>query len=167
MEKKSSTFWRYRLRKTPFRIFWRLLLYQFFLGIAWLIFAMIFDAAYLENKLVIFSIVTFGEMTISSIIFFQWFFEYYRIADMELVYRKGIFLRKEEIYSLQEIAKIQTSQGILGKLFDYGNIVIFYRFDKTPLHIDNISDIEATVNFLNAEVREAAEDSVRRITVNA
>ncbi len=163
MEAIDKALWRYRLRKTPFRIFWRLLIYQFLLGLAWFLFALIFPDIFLENKIVIFIWVTLGEMTVSTVLFFQWFYEYYRIADMELVHRRGVFLTHEETHSLQEVAKLQTNQSIFGRIFDYGNVIIFYRFNKTPLRIDSISDIQVAFEFLNAEIKDASEENVRRL----
>ncbi len=43
-----------------------------------------------------FSLVTVSEVLIWVIIFFQWFYEYYRISDNELISHRGTFLTRRK-----------------------------------------------------------------------
>ncbi|MFA5843096.1 MAG: PH domain-containing protein [Candidatus Gracilibacteria bacterium] len=51
----------------------------------------------------------------------KYFIDY---ADKKLIERKGFFSTKEKLFDLKNIREIQINQGLFGKLFHYGDILL-------------------------------------------
>ncbi len=64
--------------------------------------------------------------TITTIfVIIQWLNEYYEITTKDIVYRKGLILKKEERYLLQHIGSITLEQGLFGRIFNFGTLKLF------------------------------------------
>lgn len=55
----------------------------------------------------------------------QWLNEYYEITPKELIHRKGLIFRSEQRYKLEHLGSLKIEQGILGRLFNYGNLRLY------------------------------------------
>ncbi len=58
-------------------------------------------------------------------IILQWLEEYYEINPKYVIHKKGFIFRKEEKYLLTHLGKVKLEQGVLGRIFNYGNVKIF------------------------------------------
>ena len=65
------------------------------------------------------------KMSLTIFVIPQWLNEYYEITADTLTHRKGVLLRREEKFPIKHMAFIEFSQGILGKLFNYGTISLY------------------------------------------
>lgn len=57
-------------------------------------------------------------------IIINWLEEYYEITPDEVIHKRGLFFKKEERYPLEHIRSIGLSQGILGRIFNYGTLTL-------------------------------------------
>ncbi len=55
----------------------------------------------------------------------QWLNEYYEITTKDIVYRKGLILKKEERYLLHHIGSVEVEQGIFGRIFNFGTLKLY------------------------------------------
>ena len=76
----------------------------------------------------------------------DWLNEYYQVTSNEIIHKKGIIWRREDRYPFSRIESIKLSQGILGRLFNYGTLELFeYRLLKyTTLYL-----IHNPIRYLN------------------
>lgn len=75
----------------------------------------LFVAHFFKNALSLYLVIT---------IVLNWISKVYYLTDKYLVRREGIIHIKEKIYDLKIIRSISVNQGIIGKLFHYGDIAI-------------------------------------------
>ncbi|MEK7517710.1 MAG: PH domain-containing protein [Patescibacteria group bacterium] len=54
-----------------------------------------------------------------------WLNEYYEITPKEVIHRTGLIFRKEERHVLAHIDSVEIEQGLLGRIFNYGNLILF------------------------------------------
>lgn len=55
-------------------------------------------------------------------ILLHWINRRYYINASHLIVRKGIFTTKERIYDLKNLKSITVTQGVFGKLFNFGTL---------------------------------------------
>ncbi len=55
----------------------------------------------------------------------RWLNEYYEITPKEIIFRRGLFFKKEELNTLDHIGSIEIDQGLLGRIFNFGTIKLF------------------------------------------
>jgi len=55
----------------------------------------------------------------------QWLNEYYEITPKEIVHKSGLIFRKEQYYKMEHLGSVRMEQGVLGRLFNYGNLRIY------------------------------------------
>ncbi len=53
-----------------------------------------------------------------------WLGSSYFVADTHLVKRNGVFNIIEKIYDLDNIRSVSVHQGVIGKLFHFGDVII-------------------------------------------
>ena len=72
----------------------------------------------------VFIILVIIKTVFMSNIIIQWLEEYYEITPTEVVHKRVLIFKKEDRYSLEHIRSIGLSQGILGRIFNYGNLTL-------------------------------------------
>lgn len=75
--------------------------------------------------LIIFSLVGFIKILITTYVVLQWLFEYYEITPEYVVHRHGIIFRKQEHYSLATIRGMEIKDSFLGQVFNFGTITFY------------------------------------------
>lgn len=79
------------------------------------------------------------EITIVIYIAIQWVHEYYEIHPKEIRHNKGFLFQKQEIYNCEHIQLFDLDQSMMGKLFDFGTIMLYSPALEDKIHIMNIS----------------------------
>lgn len=54
-----------------------------------------------------------------------WLNEYYEVMPSEILHKRGLFWRKEQLYALKYVRTLKLTQGFLGRIFNYGTISLF------------------------------------------
>lgn len=71
------------------------------------------------------------ESVLTTYVVVEWVNEYYEISPHGIDHKRGVIFKKVEHYGLQNIKQISISQGVLGKMFNYGTLTLFdWRLDK-------------------------------------
>lgn len=68
----------------------------------------------------------------------SWKWELYIISQDTLTHSHGVILRSKEFHSLESVITIAVKQGIIGLLFNFGNIRIYSPFSEEPLRIKQV-----------------------------
>ncbi len=55
----------------------------------------------------------------------QWLNEYYEITTKDIVYKKGLILKREDRYLLQHIGSVTLEQGVFGRIFNFGTLKLY------------------------------------------
>ncbi len=69
----------------------------------------------------------FLKIILTWYIILQWLNEYYEITQKVIYHRRGLIFKKEEKYPLEQVALIEVTQNMLGKIFNYGTISLYDR----------------------------------------
>jgi uncharacterized membrane protein YdbT with pleckstrin-like domain len=84
-----------------------------------------------EYTIFSFILLTLIESFFTIFVVVQWINEYYEISPYEVTHKRGIFFKKQDRYSLQNIKQVTLHQTFFGKMFNYGTINLFdWRLDK-------------------------------------
>ncbi|MCR4263154.1 MAG: PH domain-containing protein [Candidatus Roizmanbacteria bacterium] len=72
-----------------------------------------------------------AKILLSFYVVLEWLNEYYELTHTSVYHRRGVFFKREEKVPLSIIWQVELSQGIVGKLLNYGSINLFdQRFNK-------------------------------------
>jgi hypothetical protein len=70
----------------------------------------------------------------------EWFFEYYDLRKDLIVHTKGVFRKKEDIYSLKTVEAGNVLQSFTGKIFKFGTVRIYSPVLKREYFLSDIPD---------------------------
>jgi uncharacterized membrane protein YdbT with pleckstrin-like domain len=122
---------------------------------------LIFEIVYLTWRTVIhylpFSLETIVTLNGVSIIFFlilitviqnillvyialRWVNDYYEISPDEISHVTGIFSKTRKSYPYRDIQSITVHQGVMGRLFNYGEVNLYIPTLGHELHFREVSD---------------------------
>jgi uncharacterized membrane protein YdbT with pleckstrin-like domain len=105
------------------------------------------------NELVVplallFLLIAGGAFTIE---WYRWWRDIVIVTDRRLVHRWGIIIRRSSETAVERIGDVRIEQGVLGRLYDYGDVEIVAGSD---LGVDRLSSIRSPER-LAAALREA------------
>lgn len=73
----------------------------------------------------IFVLLVIAKSSLLIFVIAQWLNEYYEITTKEIIYRRGIIVRREDRHKLDHIGSVELEQGLLGRIFNYGTLKLF------------------------------------------
>jgi uncharacterized membrane protein YdbT with pleckstrin-like domain len=79
------------------------------------------------------------EMIAIIVTVLKWFNLYYEIRDEEIIERRGIISVKENTHSFRNFAAISITQGIIGRIFNFGTIRLYNPALEHSLTLNRIS----------------------------
>lgn len=85
----------------------------------------IFGNSYSLYNTILFILFFIGKTLFMIYIVIVWLNEYYEITPKEIVHKTGLIFRKEERHVLEHIDSVEIEQGLLGRIFNYGNLSLF------------------------------------------
>ncbi len=122
-----------KIRKTPALVFFQVITSIILTDAIWVTTALF---SQFETKISVSEVFTFSEiffiiflvlqLFFISYIFLSWIQDYYRLESKVLSHHRGIILKQVDQYLLSEIEIIRVTQGIMGKIFDYGSIHLYF-----------------------------------------
>ena len=122
----------FKIYETPILLFVQVLLTMLFSDIIFFVLLKLIDFAHRDS--LVFSVLTAKEELVGAIMFFQiavvgylffnWIFNYYWFDSELLLHRRGIIWTSIQEYILSEVEMASYSQGILGKVFNFGTVKI-------------------------------------------
>ena len=123
-----------KIYKSPFFLFFQIFLLMLFIGVFDLISILSFDfIKFIKPSNAIFSyeeLFFLGSLFVQLILviylFLQWGSDYYYFEKDKLLHKTGIIFKKIDTYDISRIDKLSFHKKILGTVFNYGNITIFF-----------------------------------------
>ena len=85
----------------------------------------LFGGSYGAYNTLLFILFVIGKTFFMTFIIVVWLNEYYEITPKEVIHKSGLFFRKEERLVLSHVDSVDLQQGLLGRVFNYGNLVLF------------------------------------------
>ena len=79
-------------------------------------------------------------------LFLYWFFNFYTINSWKVTSEKGIFFKKKSIFIIKEINSLEIYQSFFWRLFNYGDIIIFY--NEKEFKLKNVPNPKEFVDFI-------------------
>ena len=70
----------------------------------------------------------------------KWYSLEYTLTDTRIIIKSGLLSTKKSYMPYTAIQDINTSQGILARLFDVGTVSVFSAYDNNLMRIENISN---------------------------
>lgn len=157
------------IRRSPavlvYRIAWMTMVFYIvttivYPAVEWLWIAAGFPQAF-GHRFVL-SLFTIGfESLIMVLLFIHWSMTTYEIRPGELVFKSGLLRRKMDIHALKNMQTVYTTQGLMGRMFNYGNVRLFNPMSKEELSLEHIPDPERHTELL----RQVLENSSRELLV--
>ncbi len=130
-----------KIHQTPIIVFFQVILEVILSDILWI---MIISFSRFEDKIPLLKNFTFSEgffllflifqIIFMSYIFICWIRNYYWFEDHILFHHRGILFSKVDEYLLLELENARLKQGIFGKIFDYGDIILVFPNQKVILN---------------------------------
>lgn len=74
--------------------------------------------------LVLLGVTNLVQFLLASVIVLQWKNHVYFLTNDGITERKGIITTTEEAYDMKNIRSVTLRQGILGKMFDFGDLIV-------------------------------------------
>jgi membrane protein YdbS with pleckstrin-like domain len=113
------------------------------------------------------AVFVFGaEVVLLFYFFISWYRQIFRITEDQLVYDQGVLSRKHTVVPLSKISSVSFSQNILGKLVQYGTIIVRDAQGKVLLRLTGMPEPQQLVDRLTESLREeGARPSVHALDV--
>ncbi len=113
------------------------------------------------------AVFVFGVEVILLLYFFiTWYRQIVRMTEDQLVYDQGVLSRKHTVIPLSKIASVSFSQSILGKLTQYGTVIVHDAQGSVLLRLTGMPEPQQLVDRLTGSLREeGARPSVHALDV--
>jgi membrane protein YdbS with pleckstrin-like domain len=89
-----------------------------------------------------------AEVVLALYIFFAWYRQTVRIASGQLIYEEGLLARRRTVVPLDRVASTSCDQGIIGRLANYGTVIVRDRTGSALLSLGSIPEPRDFVAFL-------------------
>ena len=155
------------IRESEFFLTVKLIILELFFGLIFLFFTTILDFFELGSQETITSIISWEGLLMIIIICLQivltitlvlkWVYSYYDISGDKITYHQGIILLSEKSLYLRDVQEIKAKKGLIGRIFNYGNIALVGSNRDTLHSLNRISNPDKYIRFLEDLVLEAKE----------
>lgn len=102
-----------------------------------------------------------GVTVVQVLVFFaltlSWYFDFLLILPTEIVHRKGVVARQEQIYPYQNIQALRMRQSVFGRMLNYGTISIFISTLGYELHFHHITNPEEFMETVEQIIHASGE----------
>lgn len=155
----------YRLRQTGLVLVLRIIFVEVLIsGFQFLVNYIIFDPKEFSSTAFFWSLRVIEAILLIAV-FLRWYFIYYIISTDAVSRHKGVLFKKVETYDLQSIRSLTVFQGLFGRLFNYGTIVMTSPLLKKDVKLKNINNPLRHAQILDSQRLKLIEDKeIRNIT---
>lgn len=95
------------------------------------------------------------EIAVVGLAIIQWIRNYYILTPFEIKYVTGILSKKETSYSIKNLQSVSYEQGLIGRVFNYGNVKAFSPALQKELILTEIS----SPHLVAENVKDVLEES--------
>lgn len=75
--------------------------------------------------LVIFGLIGLFKIFLTIYVVLKWLVEYYEITPEYIAHKHGIFFKKQEMYRLDLVRRMDVQESLLGEIFNFGTITLY------------------------------------------
>lgn len=104
--------------------------------------------------LIFFVVLSIIEMACVLQIVLDWSTEEFEIKEGSIVHRKGIFHLKQKTFTLRNLGSANIYQGLLGKIFNFGTIVITSPILKKDIVLPDIHNPQQILLLLEDNIEQ-------------
>lgn len=79
------------------------------------------------------------EMGVAAFVILQWTNNYYILTPFEIKYATGIISKREMNYSIKNLQSVSFEQGLIGRVFNFGNVKAFSPALQKELFLTEVS----------------------------
>lgn len=131
------------------------------------LFINITDKQFLDSLGIIYYItLSVIELFIVLKITLDWSNEEYKIKDEALIHKRGILKLTQETYTLRNLGSAKIYQGFVGKLFNFGSIIVTSPILKSDIVLSDIHDPHKILNALENHLDNSAVKNANIIRRN-
>ncbi len=102
---------------------------------------------YIRYDLLIMVVFSLLQIAIITLLFLRWYFSFYEIRENEIIRRSGIILRKHVSVSMNHIATVEFSQGIVERFMNHGTIVLEHTNNRIT-RLRNVENYEESLLYI-------------------
>ncbi len=137
------------IRKSPAVMFLRLIIFELVAGALYILLRLALRAVDIQLDsefslsplaLIKSSFFLLIEVVVAGYVILQWLNNYYILTSTEVRYMTGILSKREENYSLKNIQSVSFEQGLIGRIFNYGNVKMFSPALQKELFLTEVSN---------------------------
>ncbi|TAL48004.1 hypothetical protein EPN87_01630 [archaeon] len=89
---------------------------------------------------------------------------HYIVTDREIIYKSGLIKKQRVSMPFQSIADVKVEKGVLGRIFNFGDIVI--GGFKEGMEIHGLRNPEALYEEIRSKIRQSSSTIYKRNTEN-
>ncbi len=93
------------------------------------------------------------QMYLVVLLILRWFTRQYVIRPGEILFRTGIFSRKEKTYLLKHIESVACNQNLMERIFNYGIVQLYNPILRIYIHVDAINNPRKYVQVIEEAAR--------------
>ena len=156
------------IRESEFFLTIKLIILELFFGVIFLFFTTILDFLELDTQETITNIISWEgfwmliiiliQIILTIILVLKWIYSYYEIAENRITYHQGIIFLSEKSLYLHDVQEIKAKKGLIGRIFNYGNIELLGSNTNTLHSLNRITNPSKYIQFLETLVLEAKKD---------
>ncbi len=132
----------YKTRMSIFVLLGRLLIVQALLVVASVVLNGELFAANFENVIIQFVSQSLFLLLMALVLTFSvivvWFYRYYVITPEGIYLYKGVIFRQMDNFDMKSVRKVTVEQGLMGRIFNYGDIVMESPLISHDIRLHNI-----------------------------
>jgi uncharacterized membrane protein YdbT with pleckstrin-like domain len=148
------------IRESLFFLTLKLVILEFFFGIIFLFSTTVLDFFEINNQNNLNNIFSLEGLIMFTIIIVQifltiavvigWLYNYYELSAEKVTHHKGLFfLQKKSLY-FREVQEITSRQKFLGRIFNYGNLMLVGSNTETLFSLQRIPQPQQHVEMLQS-----------------
>ena len=136
------------IKKTTVEVVLKIVVTQVFFSFIYLGISLVSDAISSYNNGLFLVLITYDSLTIILVsiiqlllinyILMQWVFEKYIIFPDKIEHRSGILFKKTDFYDTKDVATVGIEEGLMGRLFGYGSIILRSPTLEEPIELNNV-----------------------------
>jgi len=96
------------------------------------------------------------EITVVGFIILKWINNYYILTPFEIKYVTGIFSKREMNYSIKNLQSISYEQGLVGRIFHFGNVKAYSPALQQELFLSEVSNPQQIVENIKDVLEESS-----------
>lgn len=109
---------------------------------------------------VLFVIITVIQLILLVVILLRWLNEYYELQRDEIIVWNGVLTRKGRSYPYTNIQSISVDQDILGRLFNYGTVMIYVPALGQELHFEEVPKPYEFIEIIKNNIPKAEGNNI-------